>query len=186
MKVLLWIALLGALLVSGATHAQAIPDCWPAQVAGTGTLARTATNADGWAVYWQCPNGIGFGAWGAWSELDSNWLAQLASLTSISAAWARTNQGTHPDYSTIYPMYLALKAQAHVPHVPPDNLKVYVLEKTGDTVVMLPTGTIPAGSVCDNTQTVMVAGITYYLVSHAIVTWSSNVRSLAVFAAQCN
>lgn len=59
---------------------------------------------------------------------------------------------------------------------------VYVLEKSSDQLVMLPAGTVPAGTTCDDTQGTTVNGSSYNVVPHASVTWTGNVNSLVAFA----
>jgi hypothetical protein len=59
---------------------------------------------------------------------------------------------------------------------------VYVLEKSSDQLVMLPAGTVPAGTACDTTQATTVNGGAYNVVPHASVTWTGTVKSLVAFA----
>lgn len=60
---------------------------------------------------------------------------------------------------------------------PPSGLTVaggmvYHIQKREDRFVMLPVGTVPAGTVCDPTQSVNG----YYVVPRAAVTWSGTVK----------
>lgn len=68
--------------------------------------------------------------------------------------------------------------------VPTAANTIYVLEKSKDQLVMLPAGTVPAGTVCDPTQSTTVNGNTFNLVPQATakVTWTGTVTSLAAFA----
>lgn len=59
---------------------------------------------------------------------------------------------------------------------------VYILEKSADNLIMLPAGTVPAGTACDVTQAVTQNGGTYNVVPHGSVTWTGTVKSLAAFA----
>jgi hypothetical protein len=67
---------------------------------------------------------------------------------------------------------------------PPSGLRVaattaYTVIKRVDRFVMLPVGTVPAGTSCDSEQSVNG----YYVVPRAAVTWSGNVRPDVVVAA---
>jgi hypothetical protein len=66
--------------------------------------------------------------------------------------------------------------------VPGTANTVYVLEKSSDQLVMLPAGTVPAGTTCDTTQATTVNGGAYNVVPHASVTWTGTVKSLVAFA----
>jgi hypothetical protein len=58
----------------------------------------------------------------------------------------------------------------------------YILEKAADRLVMLPAGTVPAGTACDAGQSVSQGANTFNVVPHAVITWTGSVRSLTAFA----
>lgn len=66
--------------------------------------------------------------------------------------------------------------------VPGTANTIYILEKASDSLVFVPAGTVPAGTVCDASQTVSRNGSTYNMVPHSAVTWSGTVKSLTAFA----
>lgn len=61
------------------------------------------------------------------------------------------------------------------------QLTVYTVLKRDDRFVMLPVGTVPAGTACDTTQSVNG----YYVVPRGAVTWSGTVKP-AVVVATCS
>lgn len=61
---------------------------------------------------------------------------------------------------------------------------VYTIAKTTDQVILLPVGTVPAGTACDTSQQITQGGKVYSVVPRSAVTWSANVHPLAAFA-QC-
>lgn len=66
--------------------------------------------------------------------------------------------------------------------VPGTANTVYILEKSSDNMILLPAGTVPAGTACDPTQTVTHNGSTFTMVPHSAVKWTGSVTSLAAFA----
>ncbi len=66
--------------------------------------------------------------------------------------------------------------------VPTADNTIYVLEKSPDRVVMLPAGTVPAGTLCDSEQSIRQGTKTFNVVPHTVVTWTGTVRSLTAFA----
>jgi hypothetical protein len=91
----------------------------------------------------------------------------------------RNNASNESDLSNV-----AFRTVANVP-MPPDSLTVaattvyYVIQRE-NRFVLLPVGTIPAGTACINTE--YVNG--YYAVDRNLVQWSSGTRPLVVVA-QC-
>ena len=59
---------------------------------------------------------------------------------------------------------------------------IYILEKTTDKLVMVPAGTVPAGTACDVNQAFIQNGSSFNVVPSSAVTWSGNVKSLTAFA----
>lgn len=66
--------------------------------------------------------------------------------------------------------------------VPGTANTIYILEKATDSLVLVPAGTVPAGTACDATQAIVNKGSIYDLVPRSAVTWSGNVKSLTAFA----
>lgn len=116
---------LPALLFLLSSVAAATPTCWPAQVLGTGSPANFQTNSSGWAMLWKCPDGSQPVAIGAWSEMDTDWLSQLASASAsgnIAALWTRsktnTIAGLQANYPAVFPLLQGLMVQASTPGAP--------------------------------------------------------------------
>lgn len=116
-------AVLLLLLLTSA--AAATPTCWPAQVLGTGSPANFQTNSSGWAMLWKCPDGTTPFAIGAWSEMDADWLTQLATASAggnVAALWTRTKDntiaGVQANYPTVFPLLQGLIVQASTPGAP--------------------------------------------------------------------
>jgi hypothetical protein len=73
--------------------------------------------------------------------------------------------------------------------LPPGNVTAttvaqaaYIVIFQIDRFVALPVGTIPADAPCDQNQAAIIAGVNYYAVPRASVTWSGNVRPPIVVA----
>ena len=58
------------------------------------------------------------------------------------------------------------------------DLTAYIINQSDNRVVMVPAGTIPAGTACDSTQPVLGK----YVVDIAAVAWAGSVRSRVAFA----
>ncbi len=94
--------------------------------------------------------------------------------------------GMHRNLAGLESQYsgVAIKEVVVVPQ-PPDNLTVqamtvyYVIQRE-NRFALLPVGTVPVGTSCDNTE--YVNG--YYVVDRNLVTWSSGTQPLVVVA-QC-
>lgn len=66
--------------------------------------------------------------------------------------------------------------------VPTAANTIYTLAKSSDMLVLLPAGTVPAGTQCDPSQSITQNGSTFNIVPHAAVTWTGTVKTLAAFA----
>lgn len=66
--------------------------------------------------------------------------------------------------------------------VPTAANTIYTLAKSPDMLVLLPAGTVPAGTQCDPSQSITQNGSTFNIVPHAAVTWTGTVKTLAAFA----
>lgn len=116
-------------------------------------------------------------------------------FTTPTAAYTVPNlaPGTHcfrayasTTYGESGPSGVAAKVIAPPLPQPPTGLTVAVLTvytvlKRDDRFVMLPVGTVPAGTACDTTQSVNG----YYVVPRGAVTWSGSVKP-AVVVATCS
>lgn len=61
----------------------------------------------------------------------------------------------------------------------------YSVIKSDQTLVLLPVGTVPLGSVCDTTQGVVRSGNMFNVIDRSLVTYSGTARPLVVLA-QCS
>lgn len=71
--------------------------------------------------------------------------------------------------------------------MPPTNFTVtgltaYMVLRQNDRFVALPVGTVPGGTACDPNNGAIAAGVTYYAVPSAAVTWSGTTRPTVVVA----
>lgn len=106
----------------------------------------------------------------------------VSAVESIAGVSSEGSQ-TPPICTVVAPPVPGVPAGAQViVAVPGAANTVYVLEKTSDQLVMLPAGTVPAGTACDTTQGTTVNGNSYNVVPHTAVTWTGTVKSLAAFA----
>lgn len=108
-------------------------------------------------------------------------VAATETLNGVTSLSAQTTQIC----TTVAPPTPAAPSGATVTvSVPTAANTIYVLEKSRDQLVMLPAGTVPAGTACDPTQSTTVNGNTFNLVPQTgtKVTWTGTVTSLAAFA----
>jgi len=191
---------LALLLASGTVGAQttpAAPDCWPAQIGGAGSLASVATNALGWALYWECPapstNGP-FMVWGHWSETAGNWRSQLGSLTTAGSGVLWTQLSNSPGDFSPQGQYFDIAAlvkglaNTHHPGLMPlladQGADVFSPIKSKDVVTMVRVGSVSAKAQCDGTQTFSVGGAAYAVVPATAVTLvNPSVQPTALVAA---
>lgn len=117
------LSILVMVLLSAA--APAVPTCWPAQVAGTGSMANFQTNSTGWAVVWKCPDNTIPAAIGSWAEMEPNWLTQLVNASTggtVSGLWNKVTPSTvqqmQANYPAVFPLLQGLMVQASTPGAP--------------------------------------------------------------------
>lgn len=102
--------------------AQTKPSCWPKPV-GSGSWIKAAQNAEGFALLWHCQeNGVWkyAGFLGRWSQLDADWMAQLANAVAtdgLGALWDSriTGPSNSANYASLLPLHNALKAANPLP-----------------------------------------------------------------------
>ena len=185
------------LLLTSAANAQTVPapTCWPAEIGGSGNSTHVGTNAAGWVVRWKCPDATYSWLWGHWSEMATNWRSQLGSLTTTSAAtkWNATNikptaladispGGAYYDLEPLY-MSLGYPETTSMPSLA--SGPAYSPIKTGNTIVLLVVGTVPANTPCDLTQSITQAGIVYYVVPVADVVLTDPKAEPTTLVAKC-
>jgi len=106
-------------------------------------------------------------------------VSAVETINGVSSESAQTT----PICTTVPPPTPSAPSGATVTvSVPGTANTIYILEKSLDALVMVPAGTVPAGTVCDPSQAVTNKGSTYDLVPRSAVTWSGNVKSLTAFA----
>jgi hypothetical protein len=106
----------------------------------------------------------------------------VSAVETINGVSAESAQ-TVPVCTTVSPPTPAAPTNPAVTvSVPGTANTAYILEKSSDNVILIPAGTVPAGTACDSTQTVTRNGSTFAMVPHSAVTWTGSVTSLAAFA----
>ena len=188
-------ALLAILAFSSALAQVPSPTCWPAEIGGTGNSTHVGTNVTGWVVRWKCPDKTYAWLWGHWSEMATNWRGQLGTLTTTSAAtkWNATNikptvladispGGAYYDLEALY-LSLGYPETTSIPALVAGP--AYSPVKTGDALILLVVGTIPAGTPCDMTQSIIQAGVPYYVVPVAAVTLTDPKAEPTTLVAKC-
>lgn len=108
-----------------------------------------------------------------------------------AGAWCFQASTRDTDGLTSAPSNVASKTIVPAAPAPPSNLTVqagaltaYTLQTASGRLVMLPVGTVPAGTACDGAQHVSDAnGVTAYVVSATAVQWAGSVHAQTVLAA---
>lgn len=106
-------------------------------------------------------------------------VSAVETINGVSSESAQTT----PICTTVAPPTPSAPGGATVTvSVPGAANTIYILEKASDSLVLVPAGTVPAGTVCDPSQTISRNGSTYTMVPHSSVSWSGTVTSLTAFA----
>lgn len=148
----------------------------------TNTNGSTLTNLDGYFVKWGTTSGTYTNSENVTNEALTEWtvtgLTEGVTYYFVTTAYNTSGAESSPSNEVIY----------NVPDLvpsPPTNLQVqelvaYALSQSFDVVVLIPVGTVPAGTECNPDMT--VNGL--YGVPRDDVEWASSYRAPVVFA-QC-
>ena len=191
LKPLRWLASIGLTFIAcGSVSAAIVTLTWFNPTTKTDGTALLAAQITGTRIEYGTCSGSAFGVKAG--EVITTGAVVTATVdrpagTHCFRAYARI-AGAVPN-STIEsaPSNVAQKVILEAPPNPPTNLAVqalvaYDITKRPGRVVMLPVGTVPAGTICNGQEAVIAAGAAYYAVPTTAATWYGNVRPDIIYA----